>query len=263
MASASRDDPPFAGLLNFAGTAREAWHYYRLRPLHLIALYTVTYLVAALILFTFSRPEAAQLGQVLVGVTLGLVLPIGGSIVTALALVVMHDASVGRSTKLRQAAAHLTGAWKEVIAAALLACVVTLLVTTLLRILLVTPLAVLSFFLLTSIPPLLFGPPIVVHAVVLERLSLVEAWHRTRALMSGNWRRLVSYWFLLALVVGVLVIFIGSALVAVFRGNNVALAALNALTSGLLIPYVVAFLLVGFLDVRAQQGPSGAAQAGA
>jgi hypothetical protein len=259
LAATPTHEPPFAGPLNFTGTAREAWHFYRLRPLEIIALFTLTYLAAGVALFTFSRPGAAQLGQVAVGVTLGLVLPIGGSLVTAVALLLIHDASVGRARSLREAVAKLAGSWKEVVGAALLACVVTLVVTTVLRVLLVTPLALLSFLLLASVPPLLFGPPIVMHAVVLEGRSLAEAWQRARTLMSGNWRRVIAYWVLLALATGILVILVGGVMVALVGDHELVLGALNALTSGLLIPYVVAFVLAGFYDLRARRdGPASA-----
>ena len=232
--------------------AREAWRFYRLRPLALIGLFTITYLLAGVLLSLLSRSEAGALGQILVGVTLSLVLPVAGSLVTAVALVVVHDASVGHTTGIGQAAAALRPSWRELIGAALLASMVTLVVSTVLRVLLVTPLTLLAFLLLTAVPPLLFGPPIVVHAVVLEGRPLVDAWTRARGLMAGHWRRLIGYWVLLALGVGLAVLFVGSLYVIAFGGNDLLLGALNALTSGALIPYLVMFVLVGFLDLRAQ-----------
>ena len=252
MASAA-SPPSLEGPLNFSGIAREAWRYYRLRPLVLIGLFSVTYLLAGLLLSALSRPETAEVGQILVGVTLSLVLPIAGSLVAAVALVVVHDTSVGRASGIRQAAAGLRPFWRELIGAALLASLVTLIVSTVLRVLLVTPFALLAFLLLTALPPLLFGPPIVMHAVVLEGRPLVEAWGRARGLMAGNWRRLIGYWVLLALAVGLAVVFVGSLYVMAFGGNDLLLGALNALTSGALIPYLVMFVLVSFLDLRAQR----------
>jgi hypothetical protein len=254
VASEHPDGEPFAGAgpLSFTATAREAWHLYRRRPLPAIALFTVLYFGVALLLVALSRPDPTDVGQIVIGLTLGLVLPIAGSLATAVAVILMHDAYLGRGATLAGAVTSVRGAWREVFSAALLSCMLTFLLSTALRILVVTPLGVLAFLLLTSLPPILFGPPIVLHVVVLERRSLAEALGRARALMAGNWRRLLVYWVGLAFLVGIGVLFVGSLLLIALGGSELALGLFNALTSGLLIPFVVAFVLVGFLDIRYQ-----------
>jgi hypothetical protein len=50
--------------------------------------------------------------------------------------------------------------------------------------------------------PLFFGPPILVQAIALERLSVQEAWVRTRTLMAGNWGRAMVLLLAAVLMVG-------------------------------------------------------------
>jgi hypothetical protein len=262
VGSAPAEHSTFDAPLNFSRTAREAWRFYRLRPLPLFCLFAATYLFSAVVGAAISTLGRGDAGQALGGIAVNVMLPIWGSIATAVACIVMHDAWIGQTTGLRSALSSLGGSWKEVLSAALLASVAVVICSTILFVLVQTPLALLSLLLIPALPILLFGPPILIHSVTLERLLLVQAWPRARALMSGNWGRLLGHWGLLMLAIGIAVL-VSNLIPRVFGAGGFVLAAVTVLAYGVLIPYVVAFVLVSFLDVRAQHDGKGSAQASA
>ena len=232
------------GPLSFTAMAREAWRLYRLRPLAVTALFALLYIAVALLALIALRSDALSRGaEIAVGLTFQFGVPVAGSLLTAVAVVVMHDAAVGESGGLGAALRAVRPQWAELLGAALLAAILAL-------VLYIPPLSLISVYIGTSgSSAVLFGPPIVVHAVVLERRTLAQAWARTRALMSGNWGRILLYWLTGALIVTV----IGGLLTVPAQViGSAALLIVNGIVLGVLIPYVVAFVYASYLDVRSQ-----------
>jgi hypothetical protein len=253
-------DPADASPLTFTRTAREAWRFYRLRFVQTIVLFAAIYLLSIALGATLSTMGRGEVGQAIAGIVVTITLPIFGTVGTAVACILMYDASTGRNTSVGGAFRSIRGSWKEVISAALLTSIVVILGSTFLSLLVRTPLVLLIAFLIPALPIVMFGPPILIHGIILERLLLVHAWARTRALMAGNWGRMLAYWGLLALATG-LVIVLANTIPPALGAPGLVLALLTVLLYGLVIPYVIAFILVGFLDLRAQHDRPAATQA--
>ncbi|CAN5731379.1 hypothetical protein BH24ACT26_BH24ACT26_19550 [soil metagenome] len=234
--------PP--GPLSFTEMIREAWRLYRMRPLVVIPIFAALYLCVALLAVSVAgQDRLAGSGRIVVGIAFQFGVPLAGTILTALAVVVMHDESVGNSSSLGSAWSGLAALWKELLAAALLAAIVSL-------VLYVPPLSIIAVYIGSSgLSAVLFGPPLVIHAMVLERRSLAQSWVRTRALMQGNWARVLLYWLTIALTVTV----VGGLLTVPAQSvGTTTLLLVNGLILGVLVPYVAAFVLASYLDVRAQ-----------
>ncbi|MFN2488374.1 MAG: hypothetical protein ABR529_01265 [Actinomycetota bacterium] len=242
----------FDAPLTFTATIREALTMYRRKPLALIAPFAVFYLlVTTLVVGARGAQDLAGAGRVALVLAFQLGVPVLGTIATALSIVVMHDASLGRPTGVGTAARALRPMAKEVLAAALLAAILAFLIF-------IPPLSVLVIFIgSTGLSAVLFGPPIVIHAVVLERKTLARAWPRTRALMSGNWARLLLHWLTIALVVTV----IAGLLSLPGRINALASVIVNGIVLGAFVPFIAAFVLVTYLDVRTGLDSTGAREA--
>jgi hypothetical protein len=189
-----------------------------------------------------------------VAVLLGTVLPLTlhailGSVATAVAVALMYDAHGGSPTSVREAAAALGALWREIAAAALVAGLVSLLFV-------LPPLSILSAFLGLALFAALHGPPMVVEAVVIERLGLVQAWARARALLRGNWTRLLLYLLTAALGVRLLegiVTSVAVTLVVETLGSaalRATVVTVDLLVLALLVPVVIAIVLAVFLDLR-------------
>lgn len=109
----------------------------------------------------------------------------------------------------------------------------------------------------------LLGPPIIVHAIALERRTLYEAWARARFLLSGNWLRVFVY--LLTLALGLillygLVIFGGTGWLE--RGPSsdpglgflLPIAIAEAVARSITLPFFATAMLVCYYDLRVRKG---------
>ena len=110
-----------------------------------------------------------------------------GSFLVAHASVGVADATAGFEVTTASMWRGVKGSLKEVVASNLLAVVVALS--------LVVLLAAFPFLFL----PLFFGPPLIVQAVVLERMRLQEGMPRMTTLARGNWGRTILYLLSIAL----------------------------------------------------------------
>jgi hypothetical protein len=242
------DLPSVGAPLSLGRTVRTAWSLYRRRAAPLAVLFIVTFaaimaLQTALLSASGSArgPDAAD---VLAAILLRVVVPIVvGSYATALAAVMMRDAMLTSPSGISAAAAKLRPVGRELLASALVAAMLGLFFVVP-PFNLVAPLLGMTFF------GLVYGPPVLVHVIALERRPLKLAWPRARSLLKGNWARLILYLtavtFLITLVASLLV-------QPAVRVPLVVLEFAYMLILGLLMPLLVAVSFVGYLDVREQR----------
>jgi hypothetical protein len=251
VTSASEDDySPGARPLTLAGLVRGGWLLYRARLPTLFALFGVAY--AALAALSLRRPSGAGA----VGLLLTTILPLSlhavlGSAATAVAIPVMH-----RRTGARAAAASLRPALRDIAAAALLAAVLSLAFV-------LPPLSLLPALMGLSLFALVHGPPIVLHAIVLEEQTLNGAWARARSLLRRRAGRLVLYLLTVALGVRLAEAVLTSIGVGVLAarltdgGLRPAGVAANLVALALVVPFIPAVLLAAFLDLSAASDGGG------
>ncbi|HEX2235116.1 MAG TPA: hypothetical protein VHK89_02470 [Actinomycetota bacterium] len=260
MASERSDEAPPPVPLGLVGLLREGWPLYRSRFSSLFALFVAAYALIAIL----SLVEAAG-GEGATRVLLELILPISvqalaGSLATAAAIVVLRDAQAARYTGAASALAGLRPRWKEVAAAGLLAAMLSLLAY-------ILP----PFSFLAALGPsffaMLYGPPMLVHAIVLEDKTLQQAGPRARALLSRQWARLVLY--LLVMAVGAwvfagVVTSLAGRLLQLFVPDEAfdpTLLVVYLLVLGALVPFLVATVYAAFLNLRAVKDAPGGAPA--
>ena len=247
--SGGADLPRVGAPLSLTRTLREAWSVYRLRAPSLIALFLPLYVVLDGIQYAVFRgagltgPELPA-HKVVLGLSVQFALPaLLGSLAAAAAVVLMRDALVGRSTRLGAAARSLAPLARELLASGLVAAMLALLMT-------LPPFYVLLPLLGSTLVAVLFGPPIVVHVIALERKPLRSAWPRSRALLKKNWARLILYLLVVALPLHLLV---GLGAQPAGALSVVALLAVDAVLRGLLVPLLLAVAFMGYLDLREQK----------
>ena len=240
--------PALGAPLSFVRTLRHALTLYTRRPLPYLGLY-VPLCVALVAVQYAALPDALPRGEILgpglilLSITVHFTLPaVAGTVVTAIAAVIMRDSLDGRRSGVGEVARSLLPLARDVLASALIAAMVALC----LRLPIVQILARLIGSVLMA--PL-FGPPVLLHVIVLERTPLRRAWPRTRSLLKGNWARLVLYLMATTLLVLVLAIALASL------GDLVALSPvwLYPVLLGLLIPVLIAVAFVGYVDAREQR----------
>jgi hypothetical protein len=252
---------PPAAPLRLTGLVRQGWPLYRGSFLTLAALFVAAYAVFVLLSLVGSPsagPDAAAIA-VFVGRVLPLsVLAITGSVATAAAIIVMsNDERAGIGAALRA----LRPRWREILGAALLAAMLTL-VTAL------PPLSVLPAVLGISFFAVLHGPPMVVHAIVLEGRTLQQAGPRARFLLRQHWARLILY--LLTLALGIALVEGSLTRVAIVLLSGVmsdealspTVIIINLLVRGMLVPFLIAVILAAYFDLRALKDSPGGTAAG-
>lgn len=257
MASERSEEGPPPVPLGLMGLLRQGWPLYRSRFSSLFALFVAAYGLIAVL----SLAEAAAGGGV-ARVLLELILPISvqalaGTLATAAAIVVLRDAQVARYTGAASALAGLRPRWKEVAAAGLLAAMLSLLAY-------ILP----PFSFLAALGPsffaMLYGPPMLVHAIVLEDKTLQQAAPRARALLSRQWARLVLYLLVMAVgawvFAGVVTSLVGQLLEEVLPADafDPTLLVVYLLVLGALVPFLIATIYVAYLNLRALKDAPGA-----
>jgi hypothetical protein len=112
------------------------------------------------------------------------------------------------------------------------------------------------------VQPMLLGPPLLIHEVVLHRRSLQEAWEHTQGMISHDSRPLVM---LLVIPAGVgLVLSITLRAFGILSGDVPGLArgvvyfAIQGAMMGAAIPFVAAVALLCYRDLAATPGEDGA-----
>ena len=108
------------------------------------------------------------------------------------------------------------------------------------------------------VQPMLLGPPLLIHEVVLRRRSLEEAWAQTKEMIAGDTRSLA---FLLVIPAGVgLVLSITLRTFGILSGDVPGLArgvvyfALQGALIGAAFPFVAAVALLCYRDLASTPG---------
>jgi hypothetical protein len=185
------DELRLPGPLSFSGLVASSWRSYislfgRLLIVGFVCFAIADLIEIAVLSVTPLSREASLFGSLRFLFPLSMYVLLG-SFMTALVSVAVADGTAGLSVSVGTMWRGVRAVFKEVIASNLLAVVVALS--------LVVLLAAFPFLFL----PLFFGPPLVVHAVTLERKRLQEGVPRMRALARGNWGRTILYLLSVAL----------------------------------------------------------------
>jgi hypothetical protein len=251
---------PPAAPLGLTGLVRQGWPLYRGSFSTLAALFVAAY--AAFLLLSLAGSSSGRTDAGALTVFVGRVLPLSvlaitGSVATAAAIVAMSSAErIGIGAAL----GALRPRWREVLGSALLAAMLTLLTA-------LPPLSLLPAILGISFFAVLHGPPMVVHAIVLEGRSLQQAGPRARFLLRRHWARLIMY--LLTLALGIALVEGSLTRVAVVLLSEVmstdalspTVIVINLLVRGMLIPFLIAVVLAAYFDLRALKDSTGEAPA--
>lgn len=244
----------------FFSLLRGAARLYAANVLAFALLFVPLYLFATVLVAPLAGPEPEPGAQLLVGAILGVAFPAATSVATALAVAVIFERLGGRPATVRAAARSLRGRWREIVSAAFLAAILIVIVNFVLQLLFsVQVVALLIFFLINSVQPVLSGPPIVVHLIISRGLTLREAVGRARALLRGSLGRTLGNAVMLALLLGFVALVVNALLFGVMRADA-AQALANTVMAALFAPYVVAFLTLVFLDLVEQDDEKGGAR---
>jgi hypothetical protein len=240
--------PALGAPLSFARTLKHALTLYTRRPLPYLGLF-VPLCVGLVAIQYATLPDVLPRGRLLgprlivLSITVHFTLPaVAGTVVTAITAVIMRDSLAGRRSGVGEATRSLLPLVRDVLASALIAAMAALC----LRLPIVQILARLIGSVLMA--PL-FGPPVLLHVIVLERTPLRRAWPRTRSLLKGNWARLLLY------LMGTTLLVLVAAITLASIGELIALspAWLYPVLLGLLIPVLIAVAFVGYADAREQR----------
>ena len=229
----------------------ESWRLYTANLRTLFGLFALIALVMtavpALLVFDIAEGMALPL-YLLLAVVLPAVLASVGFGLTAIVLWnrlrTGLDADFHPKT-VREAFSSLGPIRKELLACALLAGMIDLALAVFLGVL---GLLLLSLF---------FGPPILVQVVVLEKLSLQEAWPRTRSLLKGRTARVLLYLLSIALGIGLLSAVTLNLLAQLTEtmadgASYAVLSALQILAVGLTVPFLACASFVCYRSLRAE-----------
>lgn len=108
-----------------------------------------------------------------------------------------------------------------------------------------------------GIPMMFYGPPILVHALLIHDRSYKDAGVSARELLSGEWLRTIGYLVTISLGIGLLIdIAMGLSFQAVhvLPGGSVLFLAgvVRGLAQGLLFPFLAVAMTVLYGDLRAR-----------
>lgn len=245
--------------LDLPNLVRSAWGLYRRR----LRLWVGTCLVAYLVLHTvqglgiglFLQGRLSEAGEGIVEFTLVMILvAIAGTLVTVLLIPAMAAAVFGEPMTFRESARRAGARGRHAWIAAQYAILLSLLM-------LLPPFGFLFFIVGTEIIlAMVAGPPIVIHAVVHEGTTARDAWRRTKAIMAGQWLRIVMNMLTIVLGLGIaqfLVLQVSSVAAnaaGVTGGTLLRTVLLGAQTlfAGFALPFVFLVWFVSYLDARAR-----------
>ena len=249
--------PAVGAPLSFTRTLKHAAAIYARRPLAYLALFVPLCLALVAVQYAalpdaLARDEVIGPGVILISITVYFTLPaVAGTVVTAIAAVVMRDTLATRPTGVGRAARSLAPLVRDVLASALVAAMAALCLR-------LPIIQILARLLGSVLMAPLFGPPVLLHVIVLERTPLRRAWPRARLLLKGNWARLTLY------LMGTTLLVLVAAIVLASLGELASLPAawFYPVLLGVLIPLVVAVAFVGYIDVAEQNAGTDVADNG-
>ena len=203
------------------------------------------------------RPDSPALVPIVL--VLGLLPPLVGSVLAGVTAVAAGGRLAGGDPGLRYALSTLGERRRDVGAAALLAAMLALFVVVLPPALVPGVADLVSI--LVTIAAVLIGPPLVMQAVVLERLRFQQALARARLLWQGHLGRVFLYLFVLAFLAQLLA---ALATQAVFAGGRAGLGlprpaagwlavGVNSALLWLTYAYLAVVALLCYLDIRVRK----------
>lgn len=219
-----------------------------------LALLVTLFLIALGVAYLTSSAESQAAVAIFELVQL-LALPFFGSLLMGLAGRVMVAGLVGRQPSFRSGRVF-KDVRSHLLAAAMLS-------------------AFLTFCLTIALQPLgnslathlVLGPPVLVHAIAIERLSFTDAWARTKDIARGQGLRTFLYLLCITLVLVLVELSIGAAAYTLFANSTEGgtAALLNLPILGLVLSLVLslgmalmtAFALAAYLDLRTRHDEIG------
>lgn len=245
--------------LDLRNLVRSSWGLYR-RRLRLwvgtcLLAYLVLHAVQALGIGLFLQGRLSEAGEGIVEFTLVMILvAIVGTLVTVLLIPAMGATVLGEPITFRESARRAGTRGRHAWIVAQYAILLSLLM-------LLPPFGFLLFVVGTEISlAMVAGPPIVMHAVVHEGITARDAWRRTRAIMAGQWLRIVMNILTIALGLGIVQFLVlqTSLVVANAAGltGGVALRMVllgaQTLFAAFALPFVFLGWFASYLDARAR-----------
>lgn len=229
--------------VGYGALLSQAWHVYRRawRPVVGLYLPVLALLLALQLLVSAIMGEPDDVVTVAVAVLTQLVLPtFAGTFLVAGAQSVYIDLVVAREAPSTRSSLATLGPLRGALSQSALVAVLFALVVSFL------PVLGLLYF-------ALWGPPIVVSAIILERVAVGEAWTRTQPRMRGNWARV-----LVLIVAGALIAFavpLTAAAVAALLASTTgwgfwAYAVTLGLLDAIAFPWLAAVTLLLYFDTR-------------
>lgn len=235
--------------LRFGGVAAAAWRLYRGRASSLIRLYLAIFLplasVRAGIQVLLALTTTAVAAQVVLTLTSIVLVALAGSFGLQCSAAILADAVAGRDTPPGAAARSLRPQSKDLLSAGLLVAMLSIAA-------LFLPFGPLGSIVIV---PMLLGPPVLAHVIVVEARSFPEAAARSRMLLGGNWGRVLITLLNVAFILGILQLVLLSLSAAALAGSAggiglVVLTLIQTLIAALALPYLSAAAFVAYLDLR-------------
>lgn len=234
--------------LRFGGVVAASWRLYLGHASALIRLYLAIFFPLASIRVgvqvMLALTTSAIAAQVVLTLTSIVLVALAGSFGLHCATAVLADGVAGRATSPSAAARSLRPQSKDLVSAGLL----------------VSMLSIAALFLpfgpLGSIVivPMLLGPPILAHVIVVETKPFPEAVARARVLLGGHWGRALITLLNVAFILGILQLVLLSLSAAALAGAGgiglVVLTLIQTLIAALALPYLAAAGFVLYLDLR-------------
>jgi hypothetical protein len=234
--------------LRFKGVVSASWRLYKGHALKLIRLYLAIFLALAavragiqVLLAATTSAIAAQVVLTLSSITL---VALAGSFGLHCSTVMLADGVTGEGTSPGRAARSLRTQYRDLVSAGFLVAMFSIAA-------LFLPFGPLGS---VVIVPLLLGPPVLAHVIVVEGKSFPEAVARSRMLLGGNWGRVLITLLNIAFILGILQLVLLSLSAAALAGAGgiglVALTLIQTLIAALVLPYLSAAAFVTYLDLR-------------
>jgi hypothetical protein len=225
---------------------RAAGLCYRTHFTQLFLLFTLVYIAAYLVPLAFPFEVSGTAGLPVVMLFLVILPTLAGSVAAGIATVVIGDGIAGVHTTMGEARRRLSPRTRDVLASALLAALIATVLVVILG-----PIGQLLMY-------AIIGPPIVLHAVTLESRQFSAAWRRARELLRMEAMRIFVYVINVAL--GIILVVQGTLRTVASATRDaadgiqaVALSLLGGVLLGLTIPFLVATVVVSYLDLRARK----------
>lgn len=235
--------------MGFSGALAGAWRLYSRSIRALAPFFLVISAVVLAVEIGASRIAANVEGSPDLKVGLAFFVPVVAyvalwSVALGAAGPLLADRVVGRDASFRQAFKTARSSLRDLFSAGLFAAVIALCLVALLL-----PVSGLLFLAL----PLLYGPPVVVFVIALEKSSLQQGLSRGWGLLKGSRLRITGILLGVAIAIQMLKISVTQLFLGLPAEQRLgAITAGQLVTDALFLPFLAAVSLVVYLDLRAR-----------